>query len=121
MSIAAAGIGKGLSLETVALCLALGGIDPNEGRLRPSFLKIRRYCELRGCGESKAWSEIKAGQIEAVKDGRNTLIPYRSYLRRVVELAVESGVKPYDGDLELYRACLKSVLAQDAANAAETA
>jgi hypothetical protein len=115
---------KGVSPETVGLCLALISLDPNEGKLRPSLLKITRYAELRGIGETQAWAELRDGKIEAVKSGRTTLITYRSYLRRILELAEASGVPAFVGDLELYRAALKRVSEQGLASietVAETA
>jgi hypothetical protein len=86
------------SLETLlaqflALNRTASPLDPNQA-LRPVFMKVRAYCSWRGVGETKAWEEIKNGQLEIVRDGRNVLVTYRSALKRALELAAETLEPP---------------------------
>jgi excisionase family DNA binding protein len=62
--------------------LSIGGSTPrqrtDEERLDPLTVRIRRAVELTGISRSKLYELIKAGEIETVKIGATTLIPFAS-------------------------------------------
>jgi excisionase family DNA binding protein len=50
----------------------------------PISVRIAMAVRLTGIGRSTLYELIKSGEIETVKVGRSTLIPYRS-IKRLVE------------------------------------
>lgn len=52
--------------------------------LEPISVRIRTAVQLTGISRSRIYELIAAGEIEAIKVGRSTLIPYRC-LKRLVE------------------------------------
>ena len=52
--------------------------------IEPISVRIAMAVRLTGIGRSTLYELIKSGEIETVKVGRSTLIPYRS-IKRLVE------------------------------------
>lgn len=50
----------------------------DEDRPDPLTVRVRRAVELTGISRSKLYELIKAGEIETVKIGATTLIPFAS-------------------------------------------
>ena len=45
----------------------------------PKLLSINEFCDLTGIGRTKAYQELSAGRLTALKIGRRTLIPVTSF------------------------------------------
>ena len=62
--------------------MSIGGSRPrqrtDEDRPDPLTVRVRRAVELTGISRSKLYELIKAGEIETVKIGATTLIPFAS-------------------------------------------
>jgi excisionase family DNA binding protein len=56
----------------------------SDGPAEPISVRVRTAVQLTGISRSRIYELIAAGEIETVKIGRSTLIPYRS-LKRLVE------------------------------------
>ena len=58
----------------------------------PKLLSINEFCDLAGLGRTKAYQELSAGRLSAVKIGRRTLIPVTSFEKWVEsQPAYQSG------------------------------
>lgn len=55
-----------------------GHADHEAVRIEPVSVRIREACRLTGIGRSKFYELIASGEVEVVKIGAMTLVPYRS-------------------------------------------
>lgn len=53
-----------------------GGLPENAVFNRPLAVRIREACQLTGIGRSKLYELIAAGEIEVIKVGTITLVPW---------------------------------------------
>jgi len=60
------------------------GLDVAESTIEPISVRISMAVKLTGIGRSRIYELIQSGEIEAVKVGGSTLIPFRS-LKRLIE------------------------------------
>jgi len=59
------------------------------------MLKINEFCAQKKCSRTKAYQELKAGRLKAVKLGRATRIPQHE------ADAWEKGLQPYPCDVQI--------------------
>ena len=72
----------------------------NEEAPRKRAYKIRELKEIGGPGHAKAYEEIRAGRLRAVKNGRSTLIladDFERYLGSLPAIASKSDAQPEGG------------------------
>lgn len=53
-----------------------GGEGNQEARLEPISVRIREACRLTGIGRSKFYELVASGDIEVIKVGAMTLVPF---------------------------------------------
>jgi hypothetical protein len=69
----------------------------NEGAPRKRAYKIRELKEIGGPGHAKAYEDIRAGRLRAVKNGRSTLIlaeDFERYLASLPAITSKSDAQP---------------------------
>jgi excisionase family DNA binding protein len=63
------------------------------GRMQKRAFPINEFCERYSIGRTRAYEEIAAGRLRAVKAGRRTLIPADSAEAWFEELPVSRGTQ----------------------------
>lgn len=68
-----------------------GGIAPEAVHFEPITVRIREACRLTGIGRSKFYELVSSGDIEVIKIGSMTLVPFEG-LRAFVDRERRSTV-----------------------------
>lgn len=76
----------------------LAGEDNQAVRIEPISVRIREACRLTGIGRSKFYELVASGDIEVIKVGAMTLVPFDS-LRQFIDR--ERSMPAFSKDHEL--------------------